>query len=192
MDLQGQCWRRWDGWCWNKCSCWAVYWRRSGDWRIVLLQVWAIDDQSTEQHWIQPKVLSWVLWNLFLELGRACWWHSRQVGADVLWARRLVCTVLVWWLFPSIWWTQWGRIVCVFSLSVLLFYNLLFVIYFNLSFSLICFSSDLLSIVLSLGWLIICWVYASTHSSVIFHFVDVFLNHDLCPWCNWKFATTIY
>jgi len=40
---------------------------------------------------------------------------------------------------------------CGFRLSVLLFYNLLIVICFCLSFSLICFSSDLLSIVLSLG-----------------------------------------
>jgi len=40
---------------------------------------------------------------------------------------------------------------CTFRLSVLLFYNLLCVICFSLSFSLICFSSDLLSIVLSLG-----------------------------------------
>jgi len=80
---------------------------------FLFLQVWAIDDQSAEQHRIQSEVSSWVLRDSFPEPGRASGWHSRKDGADVLWARRLVYTLLGWWLFPSIWWTQWGRINCV-------------------------------------------------------------------------------
>jgi len=127
MDLQGQCWRRWDGWCWNKCSCWAVYWRRSRDWRTVLLQVWAIDDQSTEQHWIQPKVSSWVLWNSFPKPGRACWWHSRQAGADVLWARRLVCTLHVWCCSPPFDELNGGELIVCVSCVCLVWFTIYYV-----------------------------------------------------------------